>query len=330
MKKLTVVALAVGVLTASCSGHGTGSMLPNAGTAAQTPQSGARGTGTAILPAATVAVPQGWASTGTQALSLANAADLGVLNPAQSLTVRVGLQIRNVSQLQSLVASGQQIDSGTFMAQYAPTAAQATQVTQYLQSQGLSGISVEPNNLLISATGTATTIQKAFNTTLHSFSQNGATVFANVSPAYVPAALSGVAIAVLGLNNAATMKAAPITQCYFSSTLPGSAPCARLDYNPSTFWVTYDVGTTPTGAKSTIAVMAEGNVSSVISDLRVAESNFGLPRVPVSVVQVGLASPDTSGIDEWDLDTQSSTGIAGNIKQLYIYATTSLTDSDIA
>jgi subtilase family serine protease len=33
---------------------------------------------------------------------------------------------------------------------------------------------------------------------------------------------------------------------------------------------------------------------------------------------------------EWDLDTQSSTGMAQNVSMLYLYDTTSLTDSDIA
>jgi subtilase family serine protease len=77
-------------------------------------------------------------------------------------------------------------------------------------------------------------------------------------------------------------------------------------------------------------VIAEGDVTGVVSDLRYAESYFNLPQVPVTVVTVGLKSPDTAGGGEWALDTQSSTGMAQNVKALYIYATTSLTDSDIA
>jgi subtilase family serine protease len=77
-------------------------------------------------------------------------------------------------------------------------------------------------------------------------------------------------------------------------------------------------------------VIAEGNVSEVPTDLQFAESVQGLPQVPVTVVPVGLSSTDTSGMDEWDLDTQSSTGMAQNVQMLYIYDTTSLTDSDIA
>jgi pseudomonalisin/xanthomonalisin len=52
--------------------------------------------------------------------------------------------------------------------------------------------------------------------------------------------------------------------------------------------------------------------------------------VPYSVKKVGVSSPDTSGLDEWDLDTQISSGFSQGLKHLYVYDTTSLTDSDIA
>ena len=71
-------------------------------------------------------------------------------------------------------------------------------------------------------------------------------------------------------------------------------------------------------------------MSESVSDLRIAETKQGLPQVPVTVVKVGLSSPDTAGVVEWDLDTQSSTGMAQNVQMLYIYDTTSLSDSDIA
>ncbi len=54
------------------------------------------------------------------------------------------------------------------------------------------------------------------------------------------------------------------------------------------------------------------------------------PWVPVTTEQVGLPSTDTSGMVEWDMDTQTSTGIAGNVKHLYIYDVTALDDSDVA
>jgi pseudomonalisin/xanthomonalisin len=76
--------------------------------------------------------------------------------------------------------------------------------------------------------------------------------------------------------------------------------------------------------------MAEGNVSRVLTELRTAESFWALPHVAYAVRKVGVSSTDTAGLDDWDLDTQISSGIAGTVKELYVYDTTSLTDSDVA
>jgi subtilase family serine protease len=67
----------------------------------------------------------------------------------------------------------------------------------------------------------------------------------------------------------------------------------------------------------------------VVHDLYLYEHLYKLPAVPVTIVNAGIPSPDTSGADEWDLDSQSSTGIADMPKALYFYVATSLTDSDI-
>ena len=68
----------------------------------------------------------------------------------------------------------------------------------------------------------------------------------------------------------------------------------------------------------------------MVSDLRTAEKAFKEPQVPYSIVPVGVHSTDTSGADEWDLDTQySDRHRPPSVKHLYIYDTTSLTDSDI-
>ncbi len=358
MKRLVAVAVTAGILTASCSGHGgTSATPPLLGSPQSSSMAGSRTTRTVAMAAA----PSGWANTGTQAVKLTNAADLGALVAAHSVTVRVGLQMRNQSQLQSLVASGQQIGQGAFMSTYAPTSSQVTQVTSYLQSQGLTNIQTEPNNLLVSATGTAAQVEKAFDTKLESFSQSGATVFANTSPAYVPQSLGGTVLAVLGLSNAQAMKTTPHTKHGATPTptpqpTPTAAPpspcslygleivgfptgpvsepstqagCLR-NYGPADYWRAYDAGSVPAATSINVAVMAEGAVQQSISDLRVNEQADGLVPVPVTVKQVGIASTDTSGDDEWTLDMTASSGMARAVKTIYLYDAPSLTDSDIA
>lgn len=319
MKKLSAVALAAGILTASCSGHGGQQVLPSA------PGSiGSGGTHQNI----SIAAPAGWSATATQGVTVANATNLGALAPSQKLTVRVALQAHNLTQLAQTIASGTRLSDAQLMAQYAPTSSEVSQVTSYLQSQGFSNVTVSANHLLVSADGTAANAQKAFNTSLASFSNGGKTVFANTTPALVPSSLGGIAIAVLGLNDAARMASGP-TACFPTDPAPSGVPCVR-SYDARAIQTYYDAGTAPTGANTTVAVMAEGDVSQTVADLAYAEQQQGLAQVPVTVVKVGISSPDTAGVGEWDLDTQSSTGIAGTVKALYLYDTTSLTDSDVA
>ncbi|MGH8539749.1 MAG: PKD domain-containing protein, partial [Stenotrophobium sp.] len=92
----------------------------------------------------------------------------------------------------------------------------------------------------------------------------------------------------------------------------------------------YDAGTTPEGANTTVAIISGGtDLSQVILDLRQAEKDFNLPFVPVSIEQVDpVPNPQTPGNDdEWDLDSQSSSGIAGNVKQIIFYNGTALDDA---
>jgi len=277
----------------------------------------------------------GWSNTATSAIPLIKATDLGPLSAKAPMRVTVALKLPDAAALRRLVEEQNTPGSpqyrtvltpSAFNARYAPTAASVGAVSKYLSNAGFTNIAVEPNHLFVSAHGTAAQIQSAFNTKLERFSQHGRTVFVNTKPAQVPAALSGIVLSVLGLNDVqANLHPKAVTPCDISAPT-----CIRLTYDPATYWKAYDVGPMPAATRTAIAVMAEGDVSGVLSDLRKAEQVFGLPNVPVTVVQVGLPSTDTAGVDEWDLDTQYSTGMAGNVKQLYIYATTSLTDQDTA
>lgn len=288
----------------------------------------------ALLPA--LQAQTTWVNTATQGISVAQlvrATDLGPLPGDQALTVRLALNMQNKSALQSYIQSindpsspnyGQSLTPAQFAAAYGATPAQVSAVTNYLKSAGFTNIVVEPNNLLVSADGTVALANAAFNTTIEQFNQFGNMVYGNTTAAQVPASLGGIVGAVLGLNTIGQMKPTLVTRAQVS------VPTYAVSYNPQDFWAIYGATGVPEASKATIAIMAEGDLTQVLKDLRTAEAAFKLPQVPYSVVPVGIASTDTSGADEWDLDTQYSTGMAGTVKHLYIYDTTSLTDSDLA
>lgn len=356
MRKVGALALIAGLLSASCAGHGGNGVIPPS-----TAQSNARPSSLGMqstVSSASIA-PAGWAGTATQAINLANATSLGALPDSQPITIHVALQLRNTAQLNAAVAARQIVPRATFMSTYAPTNAQMSQVSAYLQSEGFSNIKAEPNNLFVSGSATAAQVAKAFDTQLTAFSQNGLTVFANTQPAYVPQALAGTVIAVLGLNDAQAAKTgpkktakskptptpspgptAPPTPAPTPTASPTPVPqtdactassngvCARF-YDPGAFQVAYDAAAVPAATKTSIAIMTEGQLSQSIADFRTNESAFNMGQAPISVVQVQPQSSDTSGNTEWTLDMTYSTAMAGNVNMLYLYNVASLSDSDI-
>jgi pseudomonalisin len=366
MKRLIGATLALAFPLASCSGgHGASSSVPASLESHASAPASVAGVRTAKA-ASFTAAPPGWANTATQAITPTAAADLGVLKPTHTLTVRLGLQLHNVDGLKQAISSGAQLTPSQVNASYGPTAAEVAQVTGYLQSEGFSNITTEPNNLLVSATGSAAQVSAAFNTTVHRFMVNGSAVYANTAPAYVPVGLGGIVVAVLGLSNipafavskhpktvainhALPADSAPAPQpespCAFSSVfiigLPSPQPvptpaagttgCPR-NYTPSDYWRAYHVKDTPAAANVKVAILTEGNPSPAVSDLRVNEQGDGLPQVPVNIKPVGVPGTDTSANaeGEWTLDMTASSGMAGAVKALDVYAATSFTDSDIA
>ncbi|MFZ3212125.1 MAG: protease pro-enzyme activation domain-containing protein [Terriglobales bacterium] len=225
---------------------------------------------------------QNWAPTATQAIGpiLVNAISQGNLPDSTPIHVNLGLQIQNQAAAEAFVQHittpgdplfQQELEPADFIAQYSPSNAQVQSVVDYLTGAGFSNVQVEPNNLMVSADGTAGAVRTAFNTQLGAFLVNGKSVYANLSAAQVPDSLSGLVVAVLGLNNAAIMT---IPQAQRAAV---SVPVYPGAYRAKDLWTAYDVGTTPTGTRTAIAIFAEGDVSGVVSDLRLAETNDNLP-----------------------------------------------------
>ena len=78
-----------------------------------------------------------------------------------------------------------------------------------------------------------------------------------------------------------------------------------------------------------MAIITEGDLTKPKADLVTFENKFGLPHVPWNTVQVGTPSTDTAGDDEWDLDTQYSTGLAPTSPGSTSMTARSLSNDDI-
>lgn len=268
-----------------------------------------------------------WAATATKALRLVHAPKLGAAPASRELRLTIGLAPRNRAGLTSLIrrqntpGSGvyhHYLQRGQFTTRFGASQADAAAVADYLRSVGMRQVTIASNRLQVGAVATVGQAERAFHTDIARFRQRGRTVLANTSAAMVPARLAGKVTGVLGLSTLG-----------FDAGLP-SGPPKLTGYYPNEFVKVYHGGNTSAGAGTTMAVFAEGNLAPTIKDLRLAERKRHLPQTPVRLVYAGPRSKDTSGVDEWDLDTQTSTGAAPRAKRLYIYVATSMTNSDLA
>ncbi len=112
---------------------------------------------------------------------------------------------------------------------------------------------------------------------------------------------------------------------------PGAAAVTNSDgtSTPSTL----ESSTTALGQGQTMGIFGVGEMSSIVPQLRLFEAAEGLPKVPVRTVETEGA-PDsaydgfTADAVEWYLDSQSSTGMAPDAKQLDFYFAKSFYDQD--
>jgi subtilase family serine protease len=280
-----------------------------------------------VVAASPASAASGWAPTATRALSLVDALSQGAAAPGTALRLTVGLTPQNRADLDALIRNqatpgsadyGRYLTPDEFTQRFGATPASASAVADYLGSAGMRNVTVSSNRLQITADATVAQAESAFHTTVAQFQQHGRTVLANTTAALVPSSLAGKVAAVAGLSTLG-----------FTLT-PRDATNPKLTgFYPKEFNTVYHSAGTAAGNGITQAVIAEGDVTQTLSDLRTAEAKQGLPQTKVTVRYTGIRSADTAGVDEWDLDTQTSTGVAPNSTEI-IYVATSLTDSDLA
>lgn len=127
----------------------------------------------------------------------------------QLVHARVWLTPRNAAQLDALAQAvsdpsnaqyGQFISADQYAAQFAPTADQVGQVTQWLKQSGLSVTATGPDNHFVAVAGSASAISTAFGATLAEYLVNGKEAQAPVADVSVPDSLAGLVTAVTGLS----------------------------------------------------------------------------------------------------------------------------------
>ena len=146
---------------------------------------------------------------GTRPSWTAQVPQAAVVPSAQLVHAKVWLAPRNAAQLDALAQAvsdpassqfGQFISDDQYQAQFAPTAAQLAQVSQWLTKAGLSVDAVGPDNGFLAVSGGAAAANAAFGTQLGTFVVHGQPTQAPTTDLSVPDALSDTVLAVTGLS----------------------------------------------------------------------------------------------------------------------------------
>ncbi len=147
-------------------------------------------------------------STHNVASGLQRAVDQGPVAADTEQTLTLNLKLHNQAGFDAAVKDLYDPESANFhkwftdadFAKYAPTAADVKTVQQELSKQGLSVVSVDPQNFSIRVHGNTSTVEKAFQTELHSFNYNGTTFQAHIREAQLPGAAGELVDSVVGLD----------------------------------------------------------------------------------------------------------------------------------
>jgi subtilase family serine protease len=138
------------------------------------------------------------------------AKNLGAEDPAKTMEVSLWLNLHNRAGLDTLAQQLYDpsspnyrhfLKSSQVAEQFAPTAAEAKTVQEFLQSHNLSVVRVGPNNFFVRARGTVGDIETAFHVQLNNYQVHGKTIRANDRDPYVDGAAGPLVRSIAGLDS---------------------------------------------------------------------------------------------------------------------------------
>jgi len=260
---------------------------------------------------------------GSERAPLANATPAGELDTSER--AELTLVLRRRAELPAAVIAGPTVLTSDELAErYGAAPADVDLVSQTLTSRGLEITATAPGSRRVKVAGTLGELASAFGTTLQQVSSTGpggqvVTHRYREGALYIPAALDGVVLAVLGLDTR------PQFRAHFRAAGTGSAAAAQgISYSPNQVAELYGFPAGTTGAGQTVAVIELGGGFST-SDLDTYFGGLNIPVPSISAVGVDGASnapgSDPNGADvEVNLDIDVIGAVAPGAKQVVYFA----------
>jgi kumamolisin len=263
---------------------------------------------------------------------------LGELSASTPISVTIALRLPDLDAAEALLASlnapgnpqyHQFLTAEQFVARFAPTKSDVANVVAALSKFGLTVSQTTATTLR--ATGTPADMERAFAVSLHSYSVPargavpGYTYHAPLSRATVPAEVSSLVAAVVGLDSRPSLR--PLSTHANLKQVPQASPGRSSALSPfgsltvADFANLYDVNPLyqrgVTGRGRTLGIMSLANLTP--SDVFAYWSSLGLKvdpnRLQIVYVDGGPGAPsDVAGSLETTLDIEQSGGIAPSAK----------------
>jgi xanthomonalisin len=259
---------------------------------------------------------------------------VGPLAALQPMHIEVALKLRNQAQLQSFIQAARSpslliaqraMSAQQFVADHSPTQDQANAVANYLRKAGFTNVRIAANRLLVSADGTADVATAAFGTPFAKVrDRQGRAAFMNTGDVRIPASLRGSVLSVVGLQDVHR----PHTLVKLRSS--GLSPQSVTGHNPVDFSAIYGGAGVQSAAGVTVGIITQGKITQTITDLNTFTSNNGLPAVTTQTINTNGTSSDTSGVVEWNLDSQDIVGAAGGqVGKIIFYNIPTLSNANL-
>ncbi len=180
--------------------------------------------------------------------------NLGAVNPATVMDVSIWLKPHDKAGLDAVAQQLYDVNSAKyrqwltkaeFVDKYAPTAAEAAKVSQFLAANRLRVSKISPDNFYVRATGTAAAVSAAFHVSLNNYQVNGKVIRANAEDPFVSSQVAPLVAAVAGLDTleythplvtrATNRKAGTSLPGLASRPVSAATAAASLPFNPTCF-----------------------------------------------------------------------------------------------
>jgi kumamolisin len=232
---------------------------------------------------------------GSERQPLPGATATGPCDPATPIQVTVVLRPRPSAKrresLARLIARGHRLTRDEYAARYGADPQDVKRVRAFARRQGLKVSAVNLAARTVTLTGTAGAFCGAFRVDLANYRHSGGVYRGRTGPVYLPAAMKGVIVGVLGLDNRPQAKAHyRVRRNVSPSATPGS-----VSYTPPQVAALYDFPPAVNGQGQTIGIIELGG-GYTTSDLDSYFGGLGISPVPkVTAVSVDGGSNQPTG-----------------------------------